>query len=54
VTKSELQTAARKKQFGSFEEVEAIVLESSGEFSVIGSLEDGSTFSETLDEQLGE
>lgn len=54
IAKSELQSAVRKKQFGSLEEVEAVVLESSGEFSVIESIEDGSAFGETLDEQIGE
>lgn len=54
VTESEVQTAVRKKQFGSLEEVEAVVLESSGEFSVIGSVEDGSAFGETLEEHLGD
>jgi len=36
VTESEIKSAVRKKQFGSIDEVEAVVLESSGEFSVIG------------------
>jgi uncharacterized membrane protein YcaP (DUF421 family) len=53
VTKSELQAAVRKKKFGSLEEVEAVVLESSGEFSVIESVDDGSAFGETLDEGFG-
>lgn len=52
VTKSEVQTAVRKNQFGSLDEVEAVVLESSGKFSVIGSIENGAVFSETLDEGL--
>lgn len=52
VTKSELQTAVRKKQFGSLNEVEAIILESSGEFSVIESVEDEPAFGEMIDEQL--
>jgi uncharacterized membrane protein YcaP (DUF421 family) len=54
VTKSELQAAVRKKKFGSLEEVEAVVLESSGEFSVIESVDDGSAFGETLDEGFGD
>jgi uncharacterized membrane protein YcaP (DUF421 family) len=49
VTEAELLTAARKKNVGSLEAVEAIVLESSGEFSVITSVEDASEFSEPLD-----
>lgn len=52
VTKSEVQTAVRKNQFGSLDEVEAVVLESSGEFSVIRSVENGAVFGETLDEGL--
>lgn len=52
VAKTELQSAVRKEQYGSLEEVEAIVLESSGEISVIGSVDDGSAFGETLDEPL--
>jgi len=54
VAKSEIRSAVRKKQFGSVDEVEAVVLESSGEFSVIGSVEDGSAFGEKLEEQLGD
>lgn len=52
VAKSEIQSAVRKKRFGSLKEVEAVVLESSGEFSVIGSVEDGSAFGEKLEEQI--
>jgi len=51
VTESELQSAVRKQQFGSLSEVEAVVLESSGEFSVIPSVEDGSAFGETMGRQ---
>jgi len=54
VAKSEIRSAVRKKKFGSLEEVEAVVLESSGEFSVIGSVEDGSAFGEHLTDHLGE
>jgi uncharacterized membrane protein YcaP (DUF421 family) len=52
VTESELQSAVRKQQFGSLSEVEAVVLESSGEFSVIPSVEDGSGFGETMGRRL--
>lgn len=54
VSRPELRTAVRKEQVGSLEAVEAVVLESSGEFSVIRSVEDGSAFGETLAEQGGE
>lgn len=41
VTETDLRAAARKKQFASLEEIEAIVLESNGTFSVIGAERDG-------------
>lgn len=52
VTEAEVQGAARKKQLGSMEDVEAVVLESSGEFSVIESLGDGSALGETIEKQI--
>jgi len=52
VTESELQTAARKKDHGSLDEVEAVVLESSGEFSVVASVDDPEAFGESLDEDV--
>jgi len=52
VRKSELESAVRKKKFGSLDEIEAIVLESSGDFSVIESVDDASVLGENLDEQL--
>lgn len=52
VTKSELETAARKNDFSTLAEVEAIVLESSGEFSVMESIGDEAAFGEELDEDL--
>lgn len=52
VTESELQAAVRKQKFGSLEAVEAIILESSGELSVIGSLPDQSALGKNLHEQL--
>ncbi|MCU4801795.1 DUF421 domain-containing protein [Halobacteria archaeon HArc-gm2] len=54
VAKSEIHAALRKKNFGSLDDVEAVVLESSGEISVIGSVEDESSFGEQLEEQLWE
>lgn len=54
VTKAELRSAVRKKKFGSLEDVEAVVLESSGEFSIIGSIKDSSAFGESLEEQINE
>jgi len=52
VTRSELETAARKNDFSTLAEVEAIVIESSGEFSVIESVGDETVFGEELDEDL--
>jgi uncharacterized membrane protein YcaP (DUF421 family) len=52
VRKPELQSAVRKKKFGTLSEVEAVVLESSGELSVIKSVDDSSRFGETLDKGL--
>lgn len=52
VTEAEMQAAVRKKELGSMTEVEAIVLESSGEFSVIESLGDGSALDDALRQQI--
>lgn len=52
VTEAEVRGAVRKKQLGSMDEVEAVVLESSGEFSVIRSVGDGSALGETIEEQI--
>ena len=54
VAKSEIRSAVRKNKLGSLDEVEAVVLESSGDFSVIASVEDGSAFGTKLEEHLGE
>jgi len=54
VTRTELESAVRKEGFGSLDAVEAVVLEPSGQFSVIGSVEDGSSFGESLDEHLSQ
>lgn len=54
VTEGEVRTAARKNDHGSLSEVEAVVLESSGEFSVLPSVEEPEAFAESLNETLGE
>jgi len=54
VAKSEIRSAVRKNKLGSLDEVEAVVLEPSGDFSVIASVEDASAFGKTLEEHLGE
>lgn len=48
VTEAELEAAVRKKKLGSMDEVEAVVLESSGEFSVIASVGDGSALGDKI------
>lgn len=52
VAKSEVRAAVRKENFGSLDEVAAVVLESSGEISVIGSVEDEPEFADRLEEDL--
>lgn len=52
VTEAEVRGAVRKKKIGSMREVEAVVLESSGEFSVIKALGDGSALGAELREQV--
>lgn len=52
VTEAELQAAVRKKQLGSLAEVEAIVLEPTGEFSVIESVGDGSALGKDVEGQI--
>ncbi|WP_232701889.1 DUF421 domain-containing protein [Halobacterium wangiae] len=52
VPETELVTAARKNDHSTLAEVEAIVLESSGEFSVVESVDDETAFGEGLDEDL--
>ena len=54
VTEGEIRTAARKNDHGSLSAVEAVVLESSGEFSVLPSVEEPEAFGENLNETLGE
>ncbi len=52
VTEADLQGAVRKKQIGSMKEVEAIVLEPTGQFSIIKSIGDGSAFGHRIQEQI--
>lgn len=54
VLESELRTAIREKKFGSLDEIEAVILESSGEFSVIESSGDGSALDDAFDEGMDE
>jgi uncharacterized membrane protein YcaP (DUF421 family) len=52
VTEAEIEAAVRKKELGSMAEVEAVVLESSGEFSVIASLGDGSALGKSIQDEI--
>jgi uncharacterized membrane protein YcaP (DUF421 family) len=52
VTEAALKAAVRKEHLGSMAEIEAIVMESSGEFSVIRTLGDGSALGEVLQKQV--
>jgi uncharacterized membrane protein YcaP (DUF421 family) len=52
VTEGTLKAAARKEGFDSLDNVEAIVLESSGKFSIIKSVDDASAFRSDLEEDL--
>jgi uncharacterized membrane protein YcaP (DUF421 family) len=55
VSEEEVRAAVRKKQLGSVNEAEAVVLESDGTFSVITSVGDGSALSPVAtNEQAGE
>lgn len=45
VTEDEVLTAARRRGFGNLREVHAIVLETDGSFSVIGSIADDAAYS---------
>lgn len=51
VTADELRAAVRKKGFGSMDDVEAVVLESSGEFSIVRSIDHASALDETIRDQ---
>lgn len=48
ITKAELREAARMENVASLEDVDAIVLESNGHFSVLTSVEEASTFERQL------
>ncbi|TVP47663.1 MAG: DUF421 domain-containing protein [Gemmatimonadales bacterium] len=52
VTEEEIMGAVRKEQTGSMKEVEAVVLETSGSFSVIRAVGDGSALGKGLREQI--
>jgi uncharacterized membrane protein YcaP (DUF421 family) len=54
VTEDEILGAVRKKQLGSMDEVEAVVLEPSGEFSIIRSVGNGSALGRRIREQIEE
>jgi uncharacterized membrane protein YcaP (DUF421 family) len=54
VTEDEIRTAARKNDHASLAAVEAVVLESSGEFSVVPAVENPEAFLESLDDSFGE
>lgn len=51
VTEAEIRSAVRKEDLGSMDEVEAVVLESTGDVSVVKSLGDGSALGEQLRDQ---
>ncbi len=52
VTESELLEAVREETYGSLDDVDAIVLESDGEFSVIERVDEGDAFEASLKEPL--
>lgn len=52
VTESELRAVARKKGHGSMGDVEALVLEASGDIAVITAIGDGSALGENLQQQI--
>ena len=52
VTEQELRAVARKKGHGSLDEVEAFVLEASGDVAVISSIGDGSALGSELSDQV--
>jgi len=54
VTESEVHAAVRKKGFADASEVDAVVLESSGEFSVVESVEDPSKLGPQLESDVRE
>lgn len=52
VSEDAVRAAVRKKQLGSLDDVEAVVLESSGELSVIRAVGDASALGDTIKEQI--
>jgi uncharacterized membrane protein YcaP (DUF421 family) len=52
VTEEMLHAAVRKRKFGSMANVEAVILESSGHFSVIGQIGDGSALGREVHKQI--
>lgn len=52
VTEQELRSVARKKGHGSMGDVEALVLEASGDIAVIATVGDGSALGESLQQQI--
>lgn len=51
ITESELKSAVRKAEYGSMDDVDAIVLESTGEVAVIESLGDATALDRLVDEE---
>jgi len=51
VTESELRSAVRKSEHGSMDDIDAIVLESTGEVAVIESVGDGSALGELVEQE---
>lgn len=49
IAKEQVEAAVRKQNFGSMDAVDAVILESSGEMSVIESVGDGSALNDALD-----
>ena len=52
VTEQELRSVARKKGHGSLDDIEAFILEASGDVAVVTSVGDGSALGEELHEQI--
>lgn len=48
VTEDEIRSAVRKEEFGSLDDVQAVILESNGEVSVVQSVGDGSAMGDVL------
>ncbi|WP_248515187.1 DUF421 domain-containing protein [Salinarchaeum laminariae] len=54
LSEADLRSAVRKKQLGSFEDVEAIVLETGGDVSIVTSVGDESALGDLPPDELGE